>query len=402
MHEDPPPTDTGMEIQQQSAANAYRRHDSGFSSLDKNDSLANFRDSVQEKEICDSEKEVVTPGDAAPRASEAHTLENRLPVDLHVTCPTAMSNCYSSDSSLEEFDGGETLETGAIREYYSDLCNAASQELDILSTELYSRKFIERTKLDQILEVSGNSVYCKAVRGLSAASNKIAAVPGMFHDFLQALEKCGICEVTQRIKTYFDEQSRAYMEQKQRLPPIGGSDGELTAHRPSSAGPGENAISESCSRHKTQRTKSFGRQDVQGDSVVQRQVRQLNIEVLQLSKENRMLRAKIQEKDNTIKELDASIAKLKSLENDYEELLASHKNLEMQNSYLLGHSRSLRSLNGEEDIDHPHALLSPSTCRSTTRHTLRVGIPLSHGGHGWAGCRVCHQKGNTRCKESTV
>ena len=108
-----------------------------------------------------------------------------------------MSNCYSSDSSLEEFDGGETLETGAIREYYSDLCNAVSQELDLLSTELYSRKFIERTKLDQILEVSGTSVYSKAVRVLSAASNKIAAVPSMFHDFIQALEKCGVCEITQ-------------------------------------------------------------------------------------------------------------------------------------------------------------------------------------------------------------
>ena len=390
-----------MEIKQQPAANAYRRHDSGFSSLDKNDSLANFRDSVQEKETSDREKEdLVTPGDVAP--GEAHALQNGLPVDLHGTCPAAMSNCYSSDSSLEEFDGGETLETGAIREYYSDLCNAVGQELDLLSTELYSRKFIERTKLDQILEVSGTSVYSKAVRVLSAASNKIAAVPSMFHAFLQALEKCGVREITQRIKAYFDEQSRAYMEQKQRLPPIGGSDDELTAQRPSSAGPGENTISESPSRHKTQRTKSFGRQDVHGDSVVQRQVRQLNIEVLQLSKENRTLRAKIQEKDNTIKEQDATIAKLKSLENDYEELLASHKNLEMQNSYLLGHSRSLRSLNGEEDIDHPHTLLSPSTCKSTTRNTLRVVIPLSHDGHGWAGCQACRRKGNTRCKESTV
>ena len=119
MHEtDSPPTDTGMEIKQQPTTNAYRRHDLGFSSLDQNDS---FRDSIQEKDTSDREKEdLVTPGDVA--TGEAHALQNGLPVDLHGTCPAAMSNCYSSDSSLEEFDGGETLETGAIREYYSDRC----------------------------------------------------------------------------------------------------------------------------------------------------------------------------------------------------------------------------------------------------------------------------------------
>ena len=111
---------TGMEIKQRPATNAYRRHDSGFSSLDKNDSLANFRDSVQEKETNSDREKEVTPGDVAP--GEAHALQNGLPVDLHGTCPAAISNCYSSDSSIEEFDGGETLETGAIREYYSDRC----------------------------------------------------------------------------------------------------------------------------------------------------------------------------------------------------------------------------------------------------------------------------------------
>ncbi len=405
------PTDTGMEIeiqiQRQSAASAYRRHDSGFSSLDKNDSLADFRDSVQEKEI--GEKDVIKPS-----ASEAHTLQNELPVDLQ--CSTAIAMGISSDSSVEECDGGETLETGAIREYYSDLCNAVSQELDQLSTELYSRKFIERTKLDQILEVSGTPVYSKAVRVLNAASTKIASVPSMFHDFLQALEKCGICKITEQIRAYFDKQSRAYMEHKQWQSPIGGSDDELTAHRPSSAGPGENSTSRLMHKKDYQRgtshpnpkitIKSSGK-DVQ-DSVVQRQVTQLNIEVLQLNKQNRMLRKRIQEKDNIIKELDATIKEqvatieeqdttIQSLQNENQDLVASNMNLERQKSLLLSHSRSLHSLNGEEDIDHPHALLNP---RTSTRHTLRVGIPLS--GRGWAGCRACRRKGNTRCKESTV
>lgn len=89
--------------------------------------------------------------------------------------------------------------------------------------------------------------------------------------------------------------------------------------------------------------------------------------------------------DATIKEQDITI---KDLENDYQELLASYKNLELQNNLLLGHSQSLLSLNDQEDTDYPHAL---------SRHTLRVRT-LS----GWAGCQACHRKGNTRCKESTV
>jgi hypothetical protein len=251
----------------------------------------------------------------------------------------------SSDSSVEEFDGGETLETGAIREYYSDLCDAVSQELDQLSTELYSRKFIERTKLDQILEVSGTPVYSKAVRVLSAASTKIALVPSMFHDFFQALEKCGIYKIIEQIRAHFDKQSRAYMEHKQRQSPIGGSDDELTAHRPSSAGPGENSIS-----HLTHQKKDYQRgtshpnpkttiKSSGQDSVVQRQVTQLNIEVLQLNKQNRMLRKRIQEKDDIIQKLNATIKEqvatieeqdttIKSLQNENQELVASNMNLE--------------------------------------------------------------------------
>ena len=381
----------------QSASNAYHRHDSGFSSLDKNDSLADFRDSVQESEIC--EEGLLT--NVAPVPSEAHTSHSVLD-----TCPTVATEVSNISDSSEDVDG-ETLETGAIRKFYPDLSNAISQQLDVVSTELYSCDLIERTKLDQILAVSGISDLSKAIRVLNAALTKMESVSSKFHDFLQVLDKCGIQETAERIRVHFNEQSPVCAEHKQRLSPVGGSDSELmcstSTHRPSSAG--ENAISRLRSRlvqskrnyrretshpnHKTT-TKNSG-SDVQ-DDVVQRQVRQLNIDVLKLNKENRMLQERIQEQDNTIQEMDATIKEqnttIKDLENDYRELLASYKNLELQNNLLLSHSQSLLSLNDQEDTDYPHAL---------TRHTLQVQIL-----RGWAGCQACRLKGNTRCKESTV
>ena len=378
-----------------SAANAYHRHDSGFSSLDKTDPLADFRDSVQESEI--SEKGLLT--NVTP--NEVHASHSVLD-----TCPTVTTEVSNtSDSSIENVDG-ETLETGAIRKFYPDLSNAISQQLDVVSTELYSCDLIERTKLDQILAISGISDLSKAIRVLNAALTKMESVSSKFHYFLQVLEKCGLREIAEQIRANFDEQSCACAEHKRRLSPIGGSDSELmcsTTHRPSSAG--ENAISRLRSRS-LQAKKNYRREtshpnhkittknsgsDVQ-DDVVQRQVRQLNIDVLKFNKENRMLQERIQEKDNIIKEMDATIKEqditIKDLENDYQELLASYKNLELQNNLLLGHSQSLLSLNDQEDTDYPHAL---------SRHTLRVRT-LS----GWAGCQACHRKGNTRCKESTV
>lgn len=395
-----------------SAASAYRRHDSGFSSLDKNDSLSDFRDSVQETEI----------GVSGITTCDVGAARTELPVhvvDAHVhsvsdTCPRPTTTTEVSDisdrSSVEEFDG-ETLETGAIRKCYSDLSNAISQQLDVVSSELYSCDLIERTKLDQILAVSGISDRSMAIRVLNAALTKMESVSSKFHEFLSVLEKCGICEIAERIRAKFDEQSRAH-ELKQRLSPVGGSDGELmcnTGHRPSLAGDRHKKHYRRETSHpnlKITMKNNYSGRDVQ-DDVVQRQVRQLNIDVLKLSKENRRLQQKIEEQENTIKEMDAAIQKqdttimeqdatIKDLKNSYHELLASYRNLEIRNNLLLSHSRSLLSLNSQEDTDYPYVL-------SRTRHTLRAGI-LSTRGHtrGWAGCEACCRRGNTRCRESTV
>ena len=277
----------------------------------------------------------------------------------------------------------------------------------MLSSELYSCDLIERTKLDQILAVTGISDHSKAIRVLNAALTKMELVSSKFHEFLWALEKCGIQEIAGKIRQKFDEQSRA-RELKQRLSPIGGSDGELmfsTVYTPSLTGERYKKRYRRETSHPNNlkiTTRSNSGQDVQ-DKVVQCQVRQLNIDVLKLSKENRRLQDRIQEQDNTIRELDRTIRKqdttikeqdttIRDLENGYQELLASFRNLEMQNNLLLGRSRSLLSLNSQEYTDYPHAL-------NFTRHTLQVGIA---GGRGWSDCQACHRKGNTRCKESTV
>ena len=400
-----------MATQQQSAANAYHRHDSGFNSLDKNDPLIDFADSVSEKDVS---------GADAPSVVRT-TTHGELPKHAAVvdSCPTAIaevSNC-SADPPVEEVDH-ETLETRAIRKFYPDLSNVISQELGVVSTELYACNLIERTKLDQILAISGISDHSKAMMVLNAVLSKIeVSDPGKFHDFLQILGKCGVQEIAERIRTNFDEQSRV-CEHKQRLSPIGGSDSELlcnnSTYRPSLAG--ENAISHLRSRSiqakkhyqretshpnlKT-RTKSSG-QDMQDESTVQRQIRQLNIDVLKLNKENRKLKERVQERETTIKEKDAIIKEkditikeqdtaIIDLENDYQELLARYENLKMQKNILLcgQHSLtcSLLSLTDQEDTDYPHAL----------RHTLQVQI-LSC----WAGCQPCRLKGNVHCKESTV
>lgn len=119
--------------------------------MDKGDSVSCFRDGAQESET--SVKEVLI--NVAP--SEAGTQQQtEFPVrEVLETCPTATAEeRNSSDSSAEEADG-ETLETGAIRKFYSDLSNAISQQLDVVSTELYQCGLIERPQLDQILAISG-------------------------------------------------------------------------------------------------------------------------------------------------------------------------------------------------------------------------------------------------------
>ena len=396
-----------MANQQRSAANAYRRHDSaGFSSLDKSDPLAEFGDSA----VSEIEKGVIDV------STEVHTTHTKHPNHTAVveTCPTAItetSNC-SADSPVEEVDH-ETLETRAIRKFYPDLSNAISQELGVISTELYSCGLIERTKLDQILAVLGISDHSKAVMVLNAALSKMEVLDtSKFHEFLQILGEHGIQEIAEQIRTYFDEQLHA-CEHRQRLSPVGGSDSELMCNtRPSSAGVREtgSAISHLRSRplqskkhyqretshpNLKTRTKSSG-QDVQDESTVQRQVRQLNVDVLKLNKENRKLKERVQEQETTIKEQDIIIKEqdstIKDLENDYQELLARYENLKMQKNILLtgqhSFTSSLLSLTDQEDTDyHP---LAP-------KRNLRVRI-LS----GWAGCQACYLKGNTHCKESTV
>lgn len=227
------------------------------------------------------------------------------------------------------------------------------------------------------------------------------SVSSKFHEFLGVLEKCGIQGIAKQIRENFDEQSRSRVERhKGRLSPIGGSCGELSAYGPSFVG--ENATSHlrhkkhlyrrETSHPKYYTTKSPG-QDAQ-DDIVQRQVRQLNIDNLKLSRENRMLQERIHERDNTIREQDATIAEkeaiIEDLENTCQELLASNRNLEMRINLLLSRSRSLLSLNGQEDTDCPHHVLN-------TKKALPVRT-LS----GWAGCRACRRKGNTRCKEFRI
>ena len=102
-------------------------------------------------------------------------------------------------NSVEDVDG-ETLETEAIRKVYPDLSNAVSQQLDVVSTELYSRELIERTKLDQTVENSGNSDHLKTIKVLNAALAKMGSAPSKFDDFLKTLEKCGFQEIAVQIR----------------------------------------------------------------------------------------------------------------------------------------------------------------------------------------------------------
>ena len=79
-----------------SAASAYRRHDSGFSSLDKNDSLSDFRDSVQETEIGVSG--IITTCDVGAARTE-------LPVHVVDACTCAF--CFRHMPEANDNNGSE-------------------------------------------------------------------------------------------------------------------------------------------------------------------------------------------------------------------------------------------------------------------------------------------------------
>ena len=110
--------------------------------------------------------------------------------------------------SVEEVDG-ETLETGAIRKVYDDLSNEVSHQLGAVSTALYSCELIERTQLDQIHEVSGNTDHFKSVKLLNSVLTKMESAPGKFSAFLQTLEKCGCQEISEKIREGKNSPARA-------------------------------------------------------------------------------------------------------------------------------------------------------------------------------------------------
>ena len=385
-----------MAALRRSAASAYRRHDSGFGSLEKNGpsdfqlqvgGVYSYSRSGKEVIECSSSVVCSCTGDCecegmcnktadnigTDAPSEAHTEPSEFPEHVVDTCPGTATDV---NNPMEEVDY-ETLETGAIRKFYSDLCKVISQEVDIVSTELYSCKLIERTKLDQILELTGNSNYPKAAMVLNTVLTKLESAPSrrMFDDFIQILEKCGVQEIAEQIRASYDKQLRQH---KQRPSPIGCSDIELMS--PSLVGKSPASFLSSTVPAKTQyrretshpspRTSKRYEHDTQDDVIVHHQVRQLNIEVLKLQGEKRKLEKKVKEQKYIIDKI----------ENDYQELLARNRNLEMQNHFLRQQSLSLLSLT-DDDTDCPRTLC-----------TLL----------GWTGCQSCYLKGNTQCKESTV
>ena len=209
---------------------ACRCHDSGFSNLDRESHcgpLADFGDGG----VSEIKTGVIDMSTDAP--SEAHTTYAEHPNHTAAveTCPTATSNC-SADSPVEEVDGHETLEIRAIRKFYPDLSNAISQQLVVISTELYSCDLIERAKLDQTVEVSGNSDSTKAVMVLNAALSKMEMVlnaaalskmevpdsetdqPSKFLEFIQILKKHGVKETAEGILREYQKQQSSEVHGK--------------------------------------------------------------------------------------------------------------------------------------------------------------------------------------------
>lgn len=335
----------------------------------------------------------------------------------HATVPNTLVDvnplhsvaCERTSITLEEVDY-DTLETGAMRNFYSELSEQICHQLHQISSELYSKRLIELPTLEQALELSGEFVQVKAVKVLNAVVTKVKSSPNLFTLFIRILEKCGFEEIAERMKSSYEELKASIC----RPTPVGNSDSELvkdvetpmdtnhTSSREALSGVkvtksnlrrGESLPATKSSRRpplSASPMRSYNstlRQQYSIDAdesdeqmgempdhkTLQQQVLQLNIEVLKLKKLNRKLKKKVHEHEATISILD----------NENTWLVAKVKNLEVQNSILL-HQQSLDSTGcelsqvTEEETDHPEILKF------------------------WVGCQSCYKKGNIWCRETVV
>ena len=115
------------------------------------------------------------------------------------------------NDSLEEVDG-EISETEAIRPIYPKLGVAISQQLDVVSAQLYSCELIERSKQDQIRTALGVSDFSKALDILKIVLFKIESDSDpskQLHNFLHTLEECGIREIAKQIRKNYTDGNEA-------------------------------------------------------------------------------------------------------------------------------------------------------------------------------------------------
>lgn len=222
---------TNMATYQQSSEEFSRltSHDSGRDSMDQNDSLnpsggvlpfEKFESAVQKSDditfsACTDPRLL---GEDFPDPQAQVTVPNTF-VDVN---PLHSVTCGRAFTMLEEVDY-DTLETGAIRNFYSELSEQICHQLHQISSELYSKRLIEHPILEQAFELSGDFIQTKAVKVLSAVVTKVKSSPSLFTLFIQILEKCGLEEIAERIKSSYEELKISV----RRPTPVGNSDSEL-------------------------------------------------------------------------------------------------------------------------------------------------------------------------------
>ena len=334
-----------MEAHQESPDLEYQKlsrhtsHDSGFGSVDKNDSfdfhkgdfpLDNFQSKVAQNS--DDSDTTFTVSTNSSLLQGVDREEGREPKAVLTTHP---DNMLKNDA-LEEVDWCETRETGALRQFYPKLLEQMKQQLDQVSPELYSEGLIEYPTLCQVSEVSGQSFQAKAEKVLDAVRAKVISGPENFTIFIQILEKCGFKEISEKIlERYSEKQVKVSVR---RLSPMGHSDSEMVKNmeRPSVAQAGvqltkniyrcteSHSASDNESAHYCRwSTSPPGWSSDESDQEMQGQESCQNIEVLRVKEMNRKLRKEVQELHSTNK----GDIKVKPM--------AEVKSLEIQNLILL-------------------------------------------------------------------
>ena len=433
--------DSKMAASEQKTANGFSRNvsnDSGHGSLGKNDSLRFFAD-MEMTAGSRVEQRGVLPLDSVVEsrvgvlASTLERVEDSIVVGFHVA--TEPCNVDSDSESLCKRQAGrseshkatdaavteqminqeqshsdsecaaekdshttgglndevdfETLETRAIREFYSELSKRIENQLNEVSGQLYSKRLIGQAVLQQVIEVAGDSNQTKALKVLNAVENEVSACQSKFEAFLGVLEKCDLEDSAESVRAFYNKMTR--------LSPIGNSDSEMFRNSPSETplrrsqtlkskvlkrGDSHPVGTTSDRQHHLKRTNRHSidaqtnnvlplsdEEGAAGDRNIERlQVLQLNIEVLELKQ--------------TIRKLNKTINLYKTtntnLQVENKELVARMRNLELQNKLLLRQQSLIRQYeltDDDDDIDYPGP-----------------GRP----------CQSCCIIGNFQCKESVL